>query len=376
MSILEFEQRAGVPSAGVEVPFATRIDRLVGALVEPVGLEDLVGLAKQAMAGIGAIGAILVYLGAGGAVEAVHTVGASTDMVSALGPLAVSEQVPILVAVRSGEPVWVPSLAALHARFPEFAANVMRGQALVSLPLMATDGRVIGGLGLTLAEPRSFSDTERSFVLTVAAIVASALPRSARLRPQLGIDRYPGAALFDTLSDAVLVHDDTVDRIVYANPASELLFRNSVGSVLEMPGADLRGRVLGRPVVKKNPEQLFTGQRAYELEFLRFDGVPRLFDVTISSPNAVGQRALVLVDTTDRPFGGGSVSRHPQTIEANEQLERERHDHETHDRAIQAVFATSMSLAALSQAVPAHLADRVESLIVQLDALVADLGDR
>jgi PAS domain-containing protein len=370
MSVVEFDHETKAsPMASVE-SFVARIDRLVDALVEPVPFDVLVRVAMEAMTGLGAVGAILVRLGPGGVVESVNTVGASTDMVSALGPLAVSERVPILVAIRTGEAQWVPSLAALQTRFPDFAANVMLGQALASMPLLLDDV-VIGGLGVTFAEPRSFSDTERAFLLTVARIVTAAILRSADFTAPAAAVRYPGSALFDSLADAVMVYDESTDRLVYANAGAERVFGRPSEWLLRARGADLLGRIVGTPSEIRRSEKLFPGQRAYETEISTFDGEARRYEVTVSAANAVGQRAIVAADITDRVVAVSTPS-----VDDAERIERERSEHELHDRAIQAVFATSMSLAALSQAVPGRLADRVDSLIDQLDELVAELNRR
>ena len=372
MSVVQFEHEARAASVANVGSFVSRIDRLVDALVEPVELDELVRVAMEAMAGLGAVGAILVRLGPGGVVESVNTVGASRNMVSALGPLVVSEQVPILVAIRTGEAQWVPSLAALQTRFPDFAANVMRGQAIASMPLLLGGDMVIGGLGVTFAEPRSFSDTERAFLLTVARIVTAAILRSAELSAPAALPRYPGAALFDSLSAAVMVYDEATDRLVYTNAGAERLFGRNSDSLQHTSGADLLSHIVGTPTEIRRSERLFPGQRSYEVELARFGGGARRYEVTVSAANAVRQRAIVAADITDRV---AAVSTTPSVDDA-ERCEGERAEHELRDRAIQAVFATSMSLAALGQAVPSRLVDRVESLIDQLDELVAELNGR
>jgi len=372
MSVMQFDHDTNVSSIATVGSFVSRIDRLVGALVEPVHFDVLVAVAMEAMTDLGAIGAILVRLGRGGVVDSVSTVGASTDMVSALGPLAVSEQVPILVAVRTGEPQWVPSRAALQTRFPDFAANVMRGQAIASMPLLLGDDVVIGGLGVTFAEPRSFSDTERAFLLTVARIVTAAILRSADFMEPATVVHYPGAALFDTLSDAVMVYDEGTDRLVYANAGTERVFGRGNEWLRRASGADLLGRLVGTPAEIRRTERWLPGERVYEAAIATFDGVTRRYEVTISAANAVRQRVLVAADITDRVAAAPTI----RSVDDAERRERERSEHELHDRAIQAVFATSMSLAALSQAVPDRLAERVDVLIDQLDELVAELNRR
>lgn len=373
MSVMQFEQGARASYTAADDSFVNRIDRLVDALVQPVPGEELVGSALEATVGLGAIGAILVSLGPNRVVEAVHTAGASRDMVTELGPLAVSEEVPILVAIRSGQPQWVPSLAALQSRFPVFASNAMRGRAIASLPLMLSDDVVVGGLGFTFAEPRSFSDTERAFLLTVARIVTAAVVRSADISRPGPVSSYPGAALFDTLRDAVMVRDDATDRLVYANPAAAELFGRGADWLDHASMADLIEHIVSGPTEQPLPERRLPGQRVYSVEIKRPDGQRRWLEVTVSAATVVGQRAFVAVDITNR---AGTTSRSPLSFDDAERTERERAEREVHDRAVQAVFATSMSLAALSQAVPSSLRDRVESLIVQLDELVIDLNGR
>ena len=64
--------------------------------------------------------------------------------------------------------------------------------------------------------------------------------------------RYPGSALFDSLTDAVMVYDERIDRLVYVNAGAERVFR--VNRADELPD-DITGTV-GVTAGASAPEEL------------------------------------------------------------------------------------------------------------------------
>lgn len=98
-----------------------------------------------------------------------------------LETLPLDSPFPLTVAVASGQPVLMSSLSEIAAAFPNIAHSMPpeRFQALVALPLRI-DGRSIGGLAFSFAEPRELDAAEHEYLLTIADHFAVALDRVAR----------------------------------------------------------------------------------------------------------------------------------------------------------------------------------------------------
>lgn len=86
--------------------------------------------------------------------------------------------IPVLEALRNGDPVWIPSQAELVARYPHLSSIVTpdRAYRISCLPLKAQD-RVLGALALTIEEERQANEDERDFLLMVASYASQALER-------------------------------------------------------------------------------------------------------------------------------------------------------------------------------------------------------
>jgi len=122
-----------------------------------------------------------------GTLRLVSDAGSTLDLISEVGfEGAVSQAyqslpltpglVPVVDALRSGEPVILTSRADWEARYPNFAPMLNTVRAGFAAPLMF-EGRPIGGFLLTFEGDRSFSDDERRFLLTLARLCAQAVER-------------------------------------------------------------------------------------------------------------------------------------------------------------------------------------------------------
>lgn len=85
---------------------------------------------------------------------------------------------PILDCIRTGEPVWLASQAALLERYPHLASMITNGRRyrVSALPLLS-DGRVLGALGFTIDEAAGDVEEERDFVRLVALYASQAVER-------------------------------------------------------------------------------------------------------------------------------------------------------------------------------------------------------
>lgn len=87
--------------------------------------------------------------------------------------------VPLAQAIRTGDPVLLTDPGELRESYPHLAgAEEPVGKAWAALPLMASDGRALGAVGLTFAEPRAFHSDERRFLQIVSEQCAQAVERA------------------------------------------------------------------------------------------------------------------------------------------------------------------------------------------------------
>lgn len=97
---------------------------------------------------------------------------------------SIDTDVPTAEAVRTGEPVWIESLAEFKARYPEAGRTRARGnRGTAALPVVV-NGRVAGALSLTWRRDHAFAETERLFMRLLARQSGAALER-ARLYQEL-----------------------------------------------------------------------------------------------------------------------------------------------------------------------------------------------
>ncbi|GLL02843.1 GAF domain-containing protein [Dactylosporangium matsuzakiense] len=133
-------------------------------------------LVSQAVAAVGASGGVLGVVRDHLWIDVLTSRGYTSERVAAFNPLMVGSQFPLTDAVRTGEPVWLPTMEGVAARYPAFAERT-RSEALAALPLLI-GAETIGVLGITFDDgPHHFSSVEQSFLLTIADICASVLDR-------------------------------------------------------------------------------------------------------------------------------------------------------------------------------------------------------
>ena len=165
---------------------------LSGSLTDALGPAEAADLVEQkALSALGATSAVVVTLGAfppdpsslasasdTATLRVVHAIGVPTEVRAALDELPLDAPVPFAQVAREGEPVFLPSEAALLG-FPEWgAAMVAAGARAAAVVPVWANGELRGVLGLAWDEPRTFDEDERAFVLTLGVMCAQAIMRA------------------------------------------------------------------------------------------------------------------------------------------------------------------------------------------------------
>lgn len=333
---------------------------LLDAGTAPARLEAIAEAVLDAVRPLGASGAVLVQVDGAREVIGVALAGASRRIAGALGALALTKRYPLIAAVLEGRAIWMPSRSALQAQFPEFAATSPPVEAIADIPLHSGDA-VIGGIGIPFPVARSFSDLDRAYLLSIGELAARALEAlTATPSPAA----YPDAALLDQLHDAVMVIDHTSEQVTYVNQAATELTGRSHDELVGASTRELLELVVDPDDPFRHIDLGSLGWGVHQVEVVRPDGTRRRSEVHVAERDPGGRRAFVAIDITDRPESNGVE--HAASTE-------DRLSRELHDRAVQAVFATSMGLAALAQVVRPELRPQVDALLDELDEVVTNL---
>lgn len=219
----EREARAQAERAATQ---AARLQVVTAALSGARTAEAIAGvIVTQGAAALGAgAGFTSVVTPDRRELQLVGATGYADDFVEHWPRTPLETPTPITDAVRSGEPVWITSPAALEARYPHLATlpSPTGSRAFAALPLWA-GGEVIGALGFNFAEERDFSPADRAFIATLSQQCAQALERAqlyeaehaARLAAEVAQARLTIlAAASDTLASS-LDYETTLRSIAH-----------------------------------------------------------------------------------------------------------------------------------------------------------------
>ena len=152
---------------------------LTQALTPP---EVATAVIEQGLKSLGAhAGTVVLIDDTGTELELVGTVGFSSELVDKWQRFSLNQRVPIADAIRTKTTVLVESFSdpEWHASYPGLGplASVTGSKALVAAPLIV-EGRTIGAVGLSFAEPQKFSEDDRAFLVALAQQCAQALERA------------------------------------------------------------------------------------------------------------------------------------------------------------------------------------------------------
>ncbi len=109
----------------------------------------------------------------------VKSVGYDAKSVRALSARLDSlERLPVLDAIVSGDPMWIPSQEALVARYPNLGKMITHGRSyqIAVLPVR-TPGRILGAIGFTFDNAPALDDGKKGLMALVARYSGQALER-------------------------------------------------------------------------------------------------------------------------------------------------------------------------------------------------------
>ena len=161
---------------------AERLQATTAALTAALTPDQVsVLVAAAARDAVGADAAAVATVSAdGGTLDSRAMLGYSDRSVQEYDHLPLDADAPLVTAVRTGAPVYLESQADWEARYPTIAAvhRAAGFEAAAALPC-ATEGRVVGGLALSVRGARAFAADERALLLAIAQQGAAAFERAA-----------------------------------------------------------------------------------------------------------------------------------------------------------------------------------------------------
>jgi PAS domain S-box-containing protein len=128
-------------------------------------------------------GSVIVLGDDGTHFELLYETGYSEPHLGPFRRFPLDAPVPIADAARTRQPIWLESPNERNAHYPASPTLDVRQGAWAALPLIVNE-RALGGLGLSFATARRFSDDDKAFMMALARHCAQALER-ARLYEQV-----------------------------------------------------------------------------------------------------------------------------------------------------------------------------------------------
>ncbi|EYF07132.1 GAF domain-containing protein [Chondromyces apiculatus] len=165
-------------------------------------------LASEIVAAAGGVaGAVAIRTG-GTELEVVRNTGYLDTDATSLRQFDVDAILPLARAVRDRQPLFLESDAQLAQFSPAFveACREAGEHAYAAIPLFL-EGRVLGAVGFAFTEPRTFSDDERAFMLSLVQQGAQALERARLSALQTEEAMHLSHEVLRQMPEAILITD-------------------------------------------------------------------------------------------------------------------------------------------------------------------------
>ena len=174
-------ERAARASAERAALRATRLQEVSLALGAAITEAEVGAVALDAIvAALAPSGAALVLRDEGAETVSIRQArGFDAEIVERFRTLPLAADLPVCLAIRTGQAVFLESRAERSAAYPALDPELARTRSgtLVSLPLLVRDG-IPGALALSFPDERRLGEGERAFMLTLASQCAQALERA------------------------------------------------------------------------------------------------------------------------------------------------------------------------------------------------------
>jgi K+-sensing histidine kinase KdpD len=228
---------------------------LAGALT-PAHIND--ALLTHGIASLQADGAAVFVLDAGDNLRTIASRGYQPAREQALAFAPLEMPTPATDAARTGEPVYIETLAEYEARYGASLASggvAVQPRAVAAVPL-AIEGRSFGVLEFTWDSRHDFAADRRTFIAAIAGLGAAALERTRLSVGEMG-HAAELEAVIGALGEGIIVMEPD-GSVRSANAAARRLLDGRVQSL-----ADLLGRL--RDSGGLAPHELPTGPTEFQL---------------------------------------------------------------------------------------------------------------
>jgi anti-anti-sigma factor len=223
--------------------------------------------ASQGADALGASSAWVALLAEDGrSLELAHAAGHEPAMQERFASLPLDADLPLAMAARTAEAIWLESRDAIFGGYPRFEEVRPQAQSAALLPL-SDDGVALGAIGLVFDYPRVFAPADRNYLLALTRLCGQALGRARRYQAEHDL----AASLQHALLPETLPQTDGIELAVrYLPAAGPVAAGGDFYEAIELPGGRLGiavGDIVGHgPDAAAAMGQLRSALRAYALE--------------------------------------------------------------------------------------------------------------
>jgi PAS domain S-box-containing protein len=159
-----------------------KLQKVTAALSEALTPAEVAGVVVEQGFDIlgGHSGSVAVLNEERTTLEIINHRGLPQNVFEQLHKIPTNAAAPLAYVVRTGYPVWIETLEDYVERFPDTAKSFQpytQTQAFAAVP-MIVDGKVIGVVGVSFPNPRTFTDPDKAFIAALAHQCAQALRRA------------------------------------------------------------------------------------------------------------------------------------------------------------------------------------------------------
>jgi PAS domain S-box-containing protein len=169
------EARADAVRAAVRTTWLQEVTAALSQALTTDQISEVI--ISQGLESLGAFAGSL-YTVVGEELQLVRAMGYAEPLLDQWRLFPLSSAAPLADAVRTREAIWLESDSDRAAQYPEIARTAtQQNGSWGAIPLIVED-EAIGGLGLSFATPRKFSEEDRAFALALAQQCAQSLERA------------------------------------------------------------------------------------------------------------------------------------------------------------------------------------------------------